>query len=45
MNSITNAKLPIGLVVAVVAQAMGIAFYISQLQADLSVAQQGAEAA
>ena len=45
MNSITNAKLPIGLVVAVVAQAMGIAFYISQLQADLSVAQQAAEAA
>jgi hypothetical protein len=40
-----NAKLPIGLVVAIVGQAMGLAFWISGLQSDVTTANVAAAAA
>ena len=45
MDAITGAKLPIGLVVAIVGQAMGLAFWISGLQGDVSAANAAATAA
>ena len=45
MNAITGAKLPIGLVIAIVGQAMGLAFWISGLQGDVSAANAAATAA
>ena len=40
-----NARLPIGIVVAIVGQAMGLAFWISGLQGDVATAKEAATAA
>jgi uncharacterized coiled-coil protein SlyX len=45
MDRITNAKLPIGLVIAVVVQAMALSAWISDLQSQASGAQAAAAAA
>jgi type II secretory pathway component PulM len=45
MDAITGARLPIGIVVAIVGQAMGLAFWISGLQGDVSAANAAATAA
>jgi phosphoenolpyruvate-protein kinase (PTS system EI component) len=45
MTALTNAKLPIGLVAAIVGQAMGLAFWISGLQGDVATANAAATAA
>jgi type II secretory pathway component PulM len=45
MDAITGAKLPIGIVIAIVGQAMGLAFWISGLQGDVSAANAAATAA
>ena len=45
MTNLTNMKLPVGLVAAIVAQAMGLAVWINTLQGEASSAQATAVAA
>ena len=45
MNAILGGKLPIGLVIAIVVQAMGLAVWINTLQSSVTTAQDIAEAA
>ena len=45
MNAILGGKLPIGLVIAIVGQAMGLAVWINTLQSSVATAQDIAEAA
>jgi hypothetical protein len=45
MTNLTNMKLPVGLVAAIVAQAMGLAVWINTLQGEASNAQATAVAA